>query len=70
MTIFILLNGMKPQEVFHSLQRAKKHAREHNLQRNGRIVEVEVMAGLFFPLFQLRNTYVFTTNWVHKNQDQ
>lgn len=67
MTIFILLKGMAPQDVFHSLQRAKKSAKQRGLLANARIVEVEVTAGLFFPLFKLVTTYTYKNNWV-RNQ--
>lgn len=68
MVIFVLLDGMKPVEVFHTLQRAKKYAKAHGIQSNGRIIEVSVIAGIFSPLFQLVTSYKFTTNWVRTSK--
>lgn len=68
MTIFVLLDGMKPVEVFHTLQRAKKYAKARGIQKNGRIMEVSIIAGMFSPLFQLTTSYKFTTNWVRTSK--
>lgn len=69
MVIYVLLDGMKPKEVFHTLQRAKKYAKAHGIRQNGRIMEVTVIAGLFAPLFQLNASYKFTTNWVRTSKE-
>lgn len=65
MKIYVLLEGMTPVEFFHSLQRAKKFAKERGHQSNCRIIGVKVLAGLFSPLFQADDEYKFTTNWLN-----